>query len=417
MPYINKNPFDEDKILFFFKVIIFTLIVFYLIFGLTKITRGAGEGDYVDLIGYYCEPYTSAITPDEYYFFKWPDPAQCHYLGYEGLVSGHNFYGAPFWGVVGNSVMINSHFLGQQLVPFDKQEIDSWDFYPQEGDDMLILITDSTLCSGQDLQDLYDYIATGGTPPCSEYGTIPFKWGIGENSINFTSPIGLQEETAPFLLTWQGDYSIASSSVYWTEIEIELTHYSPPEYNTSTIDSYFIAFQNAQNKGGGNFDTFGYPVIDGLYTYRARFVWSIFDYTASTTAWLYDNGAYWSFSVGVEGGGLPSMDDYDFLKEDFGYLGNMFRDVLLWLFKPSANVLDYWKTIKDDVADKPPFGYYSLIKESFDNLSSQSTPAFSLMTATSTSSYIFDPLKTGLQWIFWILFGVWFIKRFVHFVV
>lgn len=414
MPYINKNPFNEDKTLFFFKVLILLCLLFYLLLAI-KPVLGAGEGDYVDLIGYYCEPYTSAITPDNYYIFKWPDPAWSHYLGYEGLVSGHNFYVAPFMGVVGNSTTINSHNLGILSVPFDETQLDTWDIHPQEGDDFFILIADSTLCSP--IQDLYDYLAYGGTPPCSAYGTIPFKWGVGENSINFTSPIGLQEETAPFLLTWQGDYSIASSSVYWTEIEIELTHYSPPEYNTSTIDSYFIAFDPVQNQGIGNFDTFGYPVIDGLYSYRARFVWTVYDYTASTTNWLYDNGAYWTFSVGVEGGGLPSMEDYEFLKEDFGYLGNMFRDVLLWLFKPTSNVLDYWKTIKDDVADKPPFGYYSLVKESFDNLSSQATPAFSLATATSTSSYIFDPLKAGLQWIFWILFGVWFIKRFIHFVV
>jgi len=416
MPYINKNPFDDDKTLFFFKVLIFALIIFYLIFGLTKIAFGAGEGDYVDLIGYYSSPETSAIIPDNYYIFD--TTATAHYLGYEGLVSGHNFYGAPFRGVVGNSTTINSHNLGILSVPFDYELVgESWDIYPQQGEDFFILVADATICDP--IQDLYDYLATGGPVPCSAFGTIPFKWGIDivEHDINFTSPIGLQEETAPFLLSWQGDYEIASSSVYWTEIEIELTHYSPPGYNTSTIDSYFIALQNAQNKGVGSFDTFGYPVIDGIYTYRARFAWTIFDYTASTTDWLYDNDAYWTFSVGVEGGGLPEMGDYDFTDEDFGYLGNMFRDVLVWLFKPSSEVLDYWKTIKDDVADKPPFGYYSLVKESFDNLSSQSTPAFSLMTASSTANYIFDPLKTGLQWIFWILFGVWFIKRFVHFVV
>jgi hypothetical protein len=135
--------------------------------------------------------------------------------------------------------------------------------------------------------------------------------------------------------------------------------------------------------------------------------------------WIYDEGLYyWIFSTGdynLED--MPTMEDYYATTTDFGLLGNMFRDVLVYLFKPNDSVLDFWRTIKDRVRDKPPFGYYALIRDAFDDLSFEATPAFALQTASSTASYIFTPLKNGLSWVLWILFGVWFLKRFVHFVV
>ncbi|GAH93628.1 unnamed protein product [marine sediment metagenome] len=419
MPYADRNP--NDDLIFFFKILIFVLLAFYLLFGITKTVFGAGEGDWVDLIGYYCAPETEAITPDGYYIFN---EITSHYLGYVGLPDTSVKYGLTFEGVVGNSTYITSHSLGEvsKNPPFDKSETDNWtEQEPEQGDDFYVGIV--ALEEDCVWADLKIYFETGGTPPCSAYGTIPFKWGEVSDEINFDEPQGFQYGNAPIDLDISGDYFIAPGEIYWDGIQVEMTFYSPFGTTTPSVYYEYIVFQNSQNEGEGTFDSEVDDInwtaaIDGSYAYRARFYYEVYDYMGFSE-WIYNEGLYyWIFSAGdYDLSTMPEMEDYFATTTDFGLLGNMFRDVLIYLFKPNESVLDFWRTIKDRVADKPPFGYYGLIRQAFDNFTSEATPAFTLASATSTAEYIFTPLKSGLGWILWILFGVWFLKRFVHFVV
>jgi len=450
MPYINKNP-NEDFI-FFLKVLIFTLLAFYLLFGLTKVAFGAtyedwltnplGSGENYHWIA--VEEFDVLVDNNGYSYWKAGEaPATLQLIPYDNWQDAPVFYypddGYYLWIFGTKSTGTDNYFrftdytstaryssqatimsefsvdgrtitsrrwlgiIGDYEAPYKNINIDAPKI--NNGEIYAILYTDDDLSYIDTEAELYDLI----------------EEHVVSNDINFTEPTGQQEGTAPFYLDVEGDYEIASSTIYWTDIEVEMTFYSPPDYATSSIDTKYIALPNAQNKGTGNFsdedNALYWSVINGTYVYRARFIESYYGYVIETSEWFYNEGAYWLFEVGEEGGGLPSMEDYFATTTDFGLLGNMFRDVLLWLFKPSTQVLEYWYSIKDMVADKPPFGYYALIKDAFDELSSEAAPAFSLQTATSTATFIFTPLKTGLAWIFWILFGVWFIKRFVHFVV
>ena len=87
-----------------------------------------------------------------------------------------------------------------------------------------------------------------------------------------------------------------------------------------------------------------------------------------------------------------------------------------WLFVPSDTSVADFQSVSDTFQGKAPFAYFFVVKNSFSSLSSSSTPAFLLSNSTGAfGTTIFQPLKTGLIWILWIVFGLWFIKRISKF--
>lgn len=417
MPYANKDP--NENFVFFLKVLIFTLIIFYLLFGTYKIAFGfEGVGIDENEMGYYAMPYESSVGDGDsvefegnkgWYILDNAPPVQTSY------------YGDVYNGTIGNATLLDGHYLGSACddgicVVQQTDDWNTWSSLMSQGDDFFIAIFNyHATCR--------TYFQTGAGSCPYNYGIYELKWGEEFNDINFEKPQGFQYGNAPIDLHIKGDYSIVSTTIYWSGIQVEMTYYPPFGTTTPSIYYEYIVFPNSQNEGIGTFDSDiddikWVAAIDGQYAYRARFYYEVYDYMYFSD-WVYDEGLYyWIFSTGdYDLSTMPKMEDYFATTTDFGLLGNMFRDVLIYLFKPNESVLDFWRTIKDRVASKPPFGYYTLIKQAFDNLTSEATPAFALASATSTAQYIFTPLKNGLAWVLWILFGVWFLKRFIHFVV
>lgn len=100
--------------------------------------------------------------------------------------------------------------------------------------------------------------------------------------------------------------------------------------------------------------------------------------------------------------------------DDMGTIAGALCKVISYLFYPSQASLTQFSNLKDMIITKPPFGYFTSIKSYLNNLSSTSTPAFSLTSAIGNIA-IFDTLKTGLAWILWLFFGFWVIKRIARF--
>jgi hypothetical protein len=96
--------------------------------------------------------------------------------------------------------------------------------------------------------------------------------------------------------------------------------------------------------------------------------------------------------------------------DDLGTIAGALCRVITYLFFPSQASLNQFSQLKDIVANKPPFGYFTSIKNSLNSLNSTSTPAF-VLTSEIENIDIFGTLKTGLTWILWIFFGFWVIKR------
>lgn len=100
--------------------------------------------------------------------------------------------------------------------------------------------------------------------------------------------------------------------------------------------------------------------------------------------------------------------------DDLGTFAGALCKVITYLFIPSSTALNQFSNLKDMISIKPPFGYWTSIKNTLNTLSSTSTPAFALTSAINDIS-LFNTLKTGLAWILWIFFAFWVIRRIATF--
>lgn len=83
-----------------------------------------------------------------------------------------------------------------------------------------------------------------------------------------------------------------------------------------------------------------------------------------------------------------------------------------WLFTPSKQSIDQFGGLYNQIRSKPPFGYWELIKADFDNMAYASG---SVSIDKTGFESIFDPVYAGISSVLWVMFGVYLIKRFVHF--
>ena len=91
-------------------------------------------------------------------------------------------------------------------------------------------------------------------------------------------------------------------------------------------------------------------------------------------------------------------------------------NVFQWLFFPSSVSTDSFQSLTTTFQSKAPFAYFYSITGALNSLSATATPAFSLSTSTGAlDTTIFQPLKTGLIWLLWIMFAVFCIKRIAKF--
>lgn len=84
------------------------------------------------------------------------------------------------------------------------------------------------------------------------------------------------------------------------------------------------------------------------------------------------------------------------------------------LFMPSDSALQNFASLKEELSVYPPFGYIAIYASSTQNMTTS--------TATTTANFaligdfnITKFFRTGMAWIFYLLFGIWVIKRLTNF--
>jgi hypothetical protein len=86
-------------------------------------------------------------------------------------------------------------------------------------------------------------------------------------------------------------------------------------------------------------------------------------------------------------------------------------NLMKFLFYPKSSDFAKLNELKTMIISKPPVGYFYLIKNAF-NFNSTSTKAFDFSTSTAAMvEPIFNPIKTGLTFILWLLFSFWLFNR------
>lgn len=204
---------------------------------------------------------------------------------------------------------------------------------------------------------------------------------------------------APVFITsnYSSCVNLNSTDTYWFHIYAQ---------NSQSDSTAITKYWNSTNTSG-SYETW-YLDQTGTFPYDG-------------TGWHKNNGGFTvpNFRILNSGTGGQTPNDFEnnpfpppasVSNQDFGVLGNYIRDVFIWLFKPDSRVVNQFSTLFTSVQNKPPFGYFTAIKNEFADLASGSpTTSFGSISAISA---IIDPLRTGFAWLLWLLFAVFLIKRF-----
>lgn len=212
------------------------------------------------------------------------------------------------------------------------------------------------------------------------------------------------------------------------------------EYNlhTSTVGSICLEYFDVDNAVGnyawscmdvdnaGNNTDIYFPKDTPLefnHDYSAN-VW-LYDKLRSNPDWNKDNyidsdninfsllEETWLQNIQTPSSTVALTDAYITCDETSGLFASSICFVAKYLFEPSQLAISKFATLRDDLENKPPFGYFTLISDELDNINGSSTPAFSLPDMTGLSG-ILDPLRTGLAIILWLAFVLYLYWRVKH---
>ncbi len=105
----------------------------------------------------------------------------------------------------------------------------------------------------------------------------------------------------------------------------------------------------------------------------------------------------------------PPVIDAGATDQDFGFLGNLIRDALIFLFIPSPESLGRFSDLFEQVGDKPPIGFITVTVAAFEDLE-VGTPVETLEGTAALSDY-FDPIRGAISAFLFLLFALYLINR------
>ena len=349
-------------------------------------------------------------------------PAGCTYVLNGGAITPTGGkYGDSYIGTVGSSTILNGHSLGSACNDgiCTKEEVDGWYLQNlQNGDDIFIAIF-----LGNDLTAMRAYLQTGGTstPPTDNFGTFTMKWGIEDTESRVENLIyPIDEIIVPSTsVTFEGQYyrTDQTGTTYpLNAIQIELTD------EIAGFTREYLTIENLLTSTTtlNNFATTTTLLTDHAYRWRARLInkQSIDDFGAFGVSTSYTEQERF-FIITDPYASTTQKDPFD---ESFAFnlatstcdffnITGCFQNALVFAFVPSESVFNGFLALKDEIQNKPPFGYIAILITAFNDVSSETSPAFTLASENNITDSIFTPIKTGLAWILWFAFGIWLYKR------
>jgi hypothetical protein len=135
-----------------------------------------------------------------------------------------------------------------------------------------------------------------------------------------------------------------------------------------------------------------------------------------------DHGVIFDWSVitvdlyaGVSlGGGSGVGTGYQPAECGITNIGGCFMNGLAVMFYPSQQAFNNFNSFVDLIKTKPPVGYFYVVKNNLNNLTSTSTSAFTVTIPSHIKEYLFTPFDVGIGGILWFFFAINFYKRLKH---
>jgi len=245
------------------------------------------------------------------------------------------------------------------------------------------------------------------------------------NGVGFVEILPIAGTTTPTTsVEFKAQYYVASTSIEATAghggFGLSSTKYSfnLSRQDTASTSQWFVA------NGAGND---AWNTLDKTITLPASSTWMVSwtSYDASSTYPTYQRGAYYFFSVvsnaAFAGLGIAGLDQIPNLSSasttaiapapcGITDISGCFQNAIVYLFYPSTASLDQFGNLWTLVKNKPPFGYVVAVQTAVGTLSASSTATFNLGTVPFMSA-IFDPFRTAVAVLMWLVFIVAFYHR------
>jgi len=207
--------------------------------------------------------------------------------------------------------------------------------------------------------------------------------------------------------------NFVSSSVDYTYLKIKSKDQSVTCVTLEAGNTYWFVFQHEANANDTYYGFSSAPQVFTNITGMAR------DSGDSINTWHeISTGGLWSFELrndltgGIIGGlSPPATPSYNFTNQDFGILGNFFRDVIVFLFVPDSANLSRFGDLFERIRSKPPIGYFTVFK---DTLSTLQVASGSITLEVTAITGVVSPIKTGIAIILYVILAFWVIRRLMH---
>ena len=97
-----------------------------------------------------------------------------------------------------------------------------------------------------------------------------------------------------------------------------------------------------------------------------------------------------------------------------GLFANSICKMLAFLFVPNEAVLNQFENLRDDLEEKPPFGYLTAVISELENLET-ATATIAFPDLSDLQDNFFTPLKIGISTLLFFMLAFWFFQRFRDF--
>ena len=254
----------------------------------------------------------------------------------------------------------------------------------------------------------------------TEYSAMNWTFELPPSTIEMHFPTDNQTSTASNFPYWEADMHVNTSTIAGTMI------YARIYFDTATHTSQYSYF----------IDTNGWPLsswtgdatvlIPHLTLNPFAFNTTYFAYAniLDNTGGVYATSSLISFTTGnysnmVETSTILTpqfpVEEASSTCTGYGWIGSELCQVGVFLFIPSSRALRNFVNIKNAVANKPPFGYFSEIQTALTGLSNSSTSVIISSSTAATFSSVFGRIRTAMTWILWLVFGFWLFHRIRNF--
>jgi len=220
------------------------------------------------------------------------------------------------------------------------------------------------------------------------------NWQLGFNVSNFD-----------YYYKTKVSYKPTDGPLIWTDEEQAVTKQNYNPFIAFIPKSHLLPFSEGQTSRDWQATAFLIRCDDGYQCQQQT------EIASSTITFTFINPKTGAPTGEISTSTLPQIT----CDPESGLFNYSLCKLFTWLFIPDAEILNKYSNLAEGIKNKPPIGYYYAIKDVLSGFNSTTTPAFELAQVSSLTNNIFNPLKTGISFILWLIFGFWLFNRIRHF--